>query len=221
MATPTGDIFVLSQSQLGFHELDRALSELPDKFFGKYTCDHDSPDQNSNTVRIKELRLKVGVNPTWTRGYQTALEILQVSVLSKPKKFFTANSMLIEIAIVTTQNALVHGTKIAKVKRCKTIEDLSKQVALVGMKVFLKRIPPIQGAAEIHKKFSNCLVFLPVSDKMARMWMNLILQLGGQSSVMFPDKERYEKSLFEDVAAFETYLEEVVAWNETHKVFSE
>lgn len=74
----------------------------------------------------------------------------------------------------------------------------------------------IVAAALTHQEIVRIHPFEDANGRTARIWMNTILQIGGEKSVIFPDEEEYDKAVAKDQSSpgkFSSYLVKVIEWN--------
>lgn len=75
----------------------------------------------------------------------------------------------------------------------------------------------VHAAANIHMKIAEVHAFKDGNGRLARLWMNLMLMLGGHQPVAFQSDETYTEAVMKaanvQVGAFESFLRETIHWN--------
>ena len=75
---------------------------------------------------------------------------------------------------------------------------------------------PVEAAAWVHQKLGNIHPFGDGNGRVARDWMNAVLQLGGHKAIVFPDDEKYTAAIRKDQRnqqKFVDFLREIIDWN--------
>lgn len=99
----------------------------------------------------------------------------------------------------------------------KLMEDFAKKVQELGKKIQGKEIDPIEAAANVHMDLVQIHPFFDGNGRMARLWMNLFLQLGGYQAVAFDSDEDYTDAVNGGTAEFKEFLENTIKLNGIQK----
>lgn len=71
---------------------------------------------------------------------------------------------------------------------------------------------PIDVAAWTHQKIVKAHFFCDGNGRLARLWQNIVLQLGGIKGVIFPSEEKYTLAV-ESYKSYREFLERLIRWN--------
>nr|NGX47938.1 hypothetical protein [Chlamydiota bacterium] len=74
----------------------------------------------------------------------------------------------------------------------------------------------VEAAAWVHQQLGNIHPFGDANGRVARPWMNAVLQLGGYKAIVFPDDDAYTVAVSKDQrkkGKFVDFLREVIDWN--------
>lgn len=74
-------------------------------------------------------------------------------------------------------------------------------------------------AAWVHQQIGRIHPFEDGNGRLARLWMNTVLQLGGIQGVLFYDEDAYVAAVRMDQSTpghFTQFLEEIIQWNQRH-----
>lgn len=76
---------------------------------------------------------------------------------------------------------------------------------------------PIETAAWAHQEIGRIHPYADANGRLARAFMNTVLQMGGIEAIVFPDDNTYTEAIVADQrgssGSFTNFLEETVAWN--------
>ncbi len=92
----------------------------------------------------------------------------------------------------------------------------AKRLKEVARLVISREMDAIEGAAEIHQKLVDIHPFVDGNGRVARAWMNLVLQLGGYYAVAFQNDDAYSEAISENQrnpGQFVKFLEKTIRWN--------
>lgn len=96
------------------------------------------------------------------------------------------------------------------------LNQLANQIIELALKVENHEADPIAAAAHVHQGLHKISPFRYGNGRTARIWMNILLQIGGFKAVMIPDRQEYFNEIVKDrksPGTFTTYLKKVIAWN--------
>lgn len=75
----------------------------------------------------------------------------------------------------------------------------------------------VEVAAWVHQEIGRIGPFEEGNGRVARAWMNTILQLGGEKGVIFPDDAAYTQAIIQEQrgkGSFAAFLREMIVWTE-------
>lgn len=110
-------------------------------------------------------------------------------------------------------------SRVKEIKR--EMVELSERIQEMALKVIHGELEAVAAAAFVHQEIGRIHPFEDGNGRLARIWTNVMLQLGGIKAVIFPDQEKYIEAVIEDQkspGAFAHYLEEVIEWNSQQDV---
>ena len=97
------------------------------------------------------------------------------------------------------------------------MDSLASKLKELGSGILDQKVDAIEAASTIHCKIGNIHPFKDGNGRLARLWMNILLQLGGYRSVIFPNDDAYTAAVVREqaggVGAFSKFLEEIILWN--------
>jgi len=102
--------------------------------------------------------------------------------------------------------------------------ELAGKIKELAPKVIDRNADAVEAAAFVHQGIGNIHPFVDGHGRVARIWMNAMLQLGGYRAVAIPDKAMYMQATREDrktPGTFAKYLKEVIAWNQQQEVLND
>ncbi|NGX27317.1 MAG: hypothetical protein K940chlam6_01251 [Chlamydiae bacterium] len=94
--------------------------------------------------------------------------------------------------------------------------QFAKKFKRIGEGVKKGTKDPVEAAAEVHQQLGNIHPFVDANGRLARSWMNAVLQLGGHQAIVFPDDEAYTAAISKDQRnqqKFVDFLRKVINWN--------
>lgn len=188
--------------------------------YAKRILGHKLPDGKILSVELQEPGLFsaaiVHANDKEGRNYSSALKYAKENILPDPKAFFDSplsisNHMRILHGIMTKGRREPSMPKVYG-PFADFIFDLQDQMAAL----LQKKLNPFEVAAWVHKKIVTLSPFESGNRKMARIFMQTALILGGQKPVAMTDAAQYEKAIQEEQRApglFQKYLEQLPVLN--------
>lgn len=87
------------------------------------------------------------------------------------------------------------------------------EIKELAQKILNCEIDTIAAAAYIHQQLGIIHPFEDANGRVARAWMNVILQLGGYDAIAIPNEEEYTQAVIEDQknpGTFVSYLEKLI-----------
>jgi len=93
----------------------------------------------------------------------------------------------------------------------------AKELKIIGPNVTNGKKDVVEAAAWVHQELGSIHPFVDGNGRVARPWMNGILQLGGKKAVVIPSDEEYTAAIVKDQkkkGKFSDYLRWVISWNE-------
>lgn len=99
-----------------------------------------------------------------------------------------------------------------------SMESFAAMVKKLGYAVLYKKADPVAAAASIHTKLVEIHPFDDGNGRLSRLWMNVMLLLGGHRDVIIPNDQQYSDAVFNQIkdgnGAMLRYLWEVIRWNQ-------
>lgn len=95
------------------------------------------------------------------------------------------------------------------------LKELSFQILELARKIKIKQINPVTAAAYIHQEIVRIQPFKQETDLTARIWMNILLQMGGYKAIAMP-RDDYHYVMETDLRIpgyFSSQLETIIEWN--------
>ena len=92
---------------------------------------------------------------------------------------------------------------------------IANQIKELVMNVQNKKIDAIIAASYVHQELITVYPFMHGNKRTARIWMNIMLQMGGHKAIVIPNDD-YSIEIIKDrksPGSFVTYLEKVIRWN--------
>jgi len=97
------------------------------------------------------------------------------------------------------------------------MRSLASEIKSLANGILDRRVDAVDAAATVHSKMGDIHPFGDGNGRLARLWMNVMLQIGGYRAVIFPDDQAYTSAIMRqqsgEVGAFKKLLEEVILWN--------
>jgi len=97
------------------------------------------------------------------------------------------------------------------------MNGLAVTLKKVGNGILERSIDPIKAASTIHCQIGKIHPFGDGNGRVARLWMNTLLQLGGYRAVIFPEDDAYTEAITKELGgasgAFASFLEKIIIWN--------
>lgn len=93
----------------------------------------------------------------------------------------------------------------------------------VGADLLAKKMDPVEAAAWVHTRIVEINPFQNANGRVARAWMNTLLQLGGYRSVIIPKADEYVNAIRterDSPGYFGNYLKRIIAWNRKQTVLT-
>jgi len=84
-----------------------------------------------------------------------------------------------------------------------------------------KQADPIETGAWVHQSIGTIHPFTDGNGRVARAWMNCILEIGGVKAVIFPDDDTYTQAVRDDQNSpglFTHFLRETIEWNQNKQL---
>jgi len=94
--------------------------------------------------------------------------------------------------------------------------QLGAQIKELGPLVKEKKVFPIAAGAYVHQKLGNIHPFDDSNGRVARLWQQTFLELGGYEGAVFPSDETYTAAVVQDQktpGAFASFLAKTIAAN--------
>lgn len=95
--------------------------------------------------------------------------------------------------------------------------ELNSNARSLALGVQMRRISPIAAAAWTMREIIRLEPFTKQNRKIARLFANAFLQLGGYQAVFFPDKKKLNVAILADLDVpghLATFLEKTIQWNQ-------
>lgn len=89
------------------------------------------------------------------------------------------------------------------------MKHLAQAIKLLGEKIIKEGKDPIESAAWLHHEFGRIQPFFVGNGRVARLWMNTFLVVGGKEEVYFQSDEEYTEKVIEGEEVFASHLREL------------
>ncbi|NGX26181.1 MAG: hypothetical protein K940chlam6_00094 [Chlamydiae bacterium] len=232
-----GFVYLINPSYPSFQDIDIAAEKNAAKIYGNGDTELklvDDPFQATKTQKIEKLgTLHIGVYPEALECYQKGLQLLEGIVLQNTSAFFEKGLEDIEkVFFFSHHQMLSYDTdcnpgkirdKRAKVSSKKKsnefypdpeelpqkVAEICKTIQELGSKVLSKQIGAIDAAAKMHQKIVEVQPVNRGNGRLARAWMNVMLQIGGVKAIPFTSRGRYLKAVEGGVGKLKKLIQEM------------
>jgi fido (protein-threonine AMPylation protein) len=96
------------------------------------------------------------------------------------------------------------------------LNKMAKQIIKLALAIKNQKVDAVAAAAFVHQELHKICPFKYGTGRTARIWMNILLQMGGYKAVMIPDHQAYFNEVVKDrktPGTFTSYLKQVIEWN--------
>lgn len=98
--------------------------------------------------------------------------------------------------------------------------EVADQVKKWGRQVIDGTADPVKAASVVHQKIGQVHAFKDGNGRLSRLWMNIMLMLGGEQPVAFQNDDTYTEAVVKaangQLGAFESLLRKTIQWNRHH-----
>lgn len=75
------------------------------------------------------------------------------------------------------------------------LDEICRGIQTLGKSLLQLKMEPVEAAAEVHKKIVDDHLFEEGNGRDARLWMNVLLQVGGIQAIAFTDQKEYQRAV--------------------------